>query len=77
MAKKLDAKTQASPIEAQSYWPEEDARTLQRAQEIQSDKGRHKAAQTHAKKQIDSLSKIAAPKPTAAKKVPTVKSKKK
>ena len=74
MSKKLSM----SATELPSHWPEEDARTLQRAQEIQSDKGRHKAAQAHAKKQIDSLSKIAAPKTpkvTAPKPVAKVKKK--
>jgi hypothetical protein len=52
-----------------SYYPEDDARTLQKAQEIQGDSKRHKAAQGHAKKQIDSLSKITEPSKPKAKAV--------
>lgn len=40
------------------YRAQEDASTLQRAQEIQSDKQRHGAAVTHAKKKVESLQKL-------------------
>ena len=50
--------------EYDSWRAEEDARTLLRAQEIQSDKKRHKEAQNHAAKQADKFSKIAS-KPSA------------
>lgn len=74
MAKKV-VKSDA-PVVHDEWAAQDDARTLQRAQEIQSDGKRHNAAKAHAAKQIEQLSKVAGkPMPKAAK--PAARSKKK
>lgn len=53
MSSKADRKRQ------QQYQAEDDCRTLQHADEVRGDKGRHGRARAHAKKQLRSFRSIA------------------
>lgn len=71
MAKNKDS----MPVMEDDWRAGDDARTLQRAQEIEADGKRKKAAQNFAKKEIDKLSKVAGTAKKATK--PAARSKKK
>lgn len=53
-------KIASNPVEMNDYQAQDDARTLVHAENIKSDKGRHKAAVAHASKQAAVLQNIAA-----------------
>lgn len=58
-SKKITASPSPTPMDMDRKWQaEDDMRTLTRAEEVKSDKGRMKAVSEHAKKQVDHLKKF-------------------